>query len=67
MRLYRIHKLKEIFKMDKFEEIAKRVMNYDETGTEYYIDWNQRKIYDMKMMYFVSLGKMEMFLNQAGY
>lgn len=67
MRLYRIHKLKEIFEMDKFEEIAKRVMNYDEMGTEYYIDWNQRKIYDMKMMCFVPFDKMEMILNQAGY
>ena len=53
--------------MTNFEEIAKRVMKYDEAGTEYYIDWNQRKIYDIKMMYFVSLDKMEMILNQAGY
>lgn len=53
--------------MTNFEEIAKRVMNYDETGTEYYIDWNQGKIFDIKMMYFVPLGKMEMFLNKAGY
>lgn len=53
--------------MTNFEEIAKRVMKYDEAGTEYYIDWNQRKIFDIKMMYFVPLGKMEMFLNQAGY
>lgn len=53
--------------MNKFDEIAKRVMNYDESGKEYYIDYEQRKIYDLKMMYFVSLGKMEMFLNQAGY
>ena len=67
IRRYRLHMLKEIKKMDKFEEIAKRVMNYDEMGTEYYIDWNQRRIYDMKMMYFVPLGKMEMFLNKAGY
>ena len=68
MRRYKVHKLKEIFlKMNKFDEIAKRVMNYDETGTEYYIDWNQRKILDIKMMYFVPLDKMEMILNQAGY
>ena len=53
--------------MNKFDEIAKRVMSYDEMGTEYYIDWNQRKIFDIKMLYFVSLGKMEMILNQAGY
>lgn len=53
--------------MTKFEEIAKRVMRYDELGTEYYIDWNQRRIYDLKMMYFVPLSKMEMFLNKAGY
>ena len=53
--------------MDKFDEIAKRVMKYDETGTEYYIDWNQRKIFDIKMLCFVPLGKMEMILNQAGY
>ena len=53
--------------MDKFDEIVKRVMNYDEMGTEYYIDWNQRKIFDIKMLYFVPLGKMEMLLNQAGY
>ena len=33
---------------DRFDEIAKRVMNYDEMGTEYYIDWNQRKIFDIK-------------------
>lgn len=53
--------------MTKFDEIAERVRNYDELGTEYYIDYEQRKIYDLKMMYFVSLGKMEMFLNKAGY
>ena len=53
--------------MTNFEEIAKRVMNYDKTGTEYYIDWNQRKIFDIKMLYFVSLDKMEMILNHAGY
>lgn len=53
--------------MTKFDEIAKRVRNYDELGTEYYIDYEQRKIYDLKMMYFVPLGKMEMFLNKAGY
>lgn len=61
------NKLKEILKMNKFDEIAKRVMKYDESGTEYYIDWNQRKIFDIKMLYFVPLGKMEMILNQAGY
>lgn len=53
--------------MNKFEKIAKRVMKYDEMCTEYYIDWNQRKIFDIKMLYFVPLGKMEMILNQAGY
>lgn len=53
--------------MNKFDEIAERLKKYDETGTEYYIDYEQRKIYDLKMMYFVSLDKMEMFLNQAGY
>lgn len=53
--------------MTKFDEIAKRVMDYDEMGTEYYVDWNQRKIFDIKMLYFVPLDKMEMILNQAGY
>lgn len=50
-----------------FDEIAERLMKYDEMGTEYYIDWNQRKIYDMQMMYFVSLEKMDKLLNLAGY
>ena len=63
----KVDELKEILKMNKFDEIAKRVMKYDESGTEYYIDWNQRKIFDIKMLYFVPLGKMEMILNQAGY
>lgn len=53
--------------MTKFDEIAKRVMKYDEAGIEYYIDWNQRKIFDIKMLYFVPLDKMEMILNHAGY
>lgn len=53
--------------MTKFDEIAERVRNYDESGTEYYIDYNQRKIFDIKMLYFVPLDKMEMILNQAGY
>ena len=63
----KVDELKGINKMNKFDEIAKRVMKYDESGTEYYIDWNQRKIFDIKMLYFVPLGKMEMILNQAGY
>ena len=29
--------------MTKFDEIAERVRNYDELGTEYYIDYEQRK------------------------
>lgn len=53
--------------MTKFDEIAERVRNYDELGTEYYIDYEQRKIFDIKMLHFVSLDKMEMILNQAGY
>ena len=51
----------------KGNEHEENIQDFNCQFSWFVIDYEQRKIYDLKMMYFVPLGKMEMILNHAGY
>lgn len=53
--------------MTKFDKLAERLEKYDEMGTEYFIDYENKKIIDLNLDKEIGLDFIEEMLDKSGY